>query len=176
MSRSWERKVRKNTEQLNARRKKSGLSAITSPAAKAERFKGRNIVLTLLLIFFIGFYIYMMLPSGTPDGVNPLETPIFWLTIASYLALAALFYFRRPYLLVAKDYVGTRRFTGDKTLHAGAIKSITVIRPGYIIIEPKQGSNWVFTKLMHLYPIDAMAEELQKFAEQNRIPFTEKKK
>ena len=177
MSRSWERKVRKNTEQLNKRRKKDGLKAVASPGAVTDRYRGRNYVLPALLILFIGFYIYMMtIPADDPNTTNPFETPIFWLTVACYLALAALFWFRRPYLLVGRDFVGTRKFTGDKTLTASAIKAITVIRPGYIIIEPKKGGNWVFSRMLNRYPIDEMADRLQRFAEDNRIPYTEQQK
>ncbi|REJ20655.1 MAG: hypothetical protein C6W55_06580 [Thermobacillus sp.] len=177
MSRSWERKVRKNTEQLNKRRKKAGLKAVASPGAVTDRYRGRNYVLPALLILFIGFYIYMMtIPADDPNTTNPFETPIFWLTVACYLALAALFWFRRPYLLVGRDFVGTRKFTGDKTLTASAIKAITVIRPGYIIIEPKKGGNWVFSRMLNRYPIDEMADRLQRFAEDNRIPYTEQQK
>jgi len=177
MSRSWERKVRKNTEQLNKRRKKAGLHPVSSPAAMTDRYRGRNIILPLFLLLFIGFYIYMMtLSPEQPDGANPLETPIFWLTVASYLALASLFWFRRPYLLVGRDFVGTRRFTGPKTLPAEAIKSITVFRRGYIVIEPKKGGNWVFSRMLNRFPIDEMAERLRKFAQDNRIPYFEETK
>jgi len=177
MSRSWERKVRKATEQLNKRRKKAGLKAVASPAAMTDRYRGRNYLLPALLILFIGFYIYMMtIPAGDSNLSSPAESPVFWLTIASYLALAALFWFRRPYLMVGKDFVGTRRFTGDKTLTASAIKAITIIRPGYVIIEPKKGGNWVFSRVLNRYPIDEMADRLQRFAHDNRIPYEEKKK
>jgi hypothetical protein len=177
MSRSWERKIRKNTEQLNKRRKKAGLGAVVSPGGVTDRYKGRNYILPALLVLFTGFYIYMVtIPSEDPGTTPPVESSIFWLTIASYLALAALFWFRRPYLLVGKDFVGTRRFTGDKTLTAGAIKSITVIRPGYVVIEPKKGGNWVFSRMLNRYPIDEMADRLQRFAQENRIPYEEKKK
>ena len=174
MSRSWERKVRKSTEQLNKRRKKAGLAPVSSPAAVTDRFRGRNFILPAALLLFIGFYIYMMsIPADDPNRSNPFETPIFWLTVASYLALAALFWFRRPYLLVGRDFVGTRRFAGPKTLTAGSIKSITVIRPGYVIIEPKKGGNWVFSRLLNRYPIDEMADRLRRFAQENRVPYFE---
>jgi len=118
----------------------------------------------------------MTIPAGDPNQENPFGTPVFWLTVASYLALAAIFWFRRPYLLVGKDYVGTRRFSGPKTLPAGSIKSITVIGRRYVIIEPKKGGNWVFSRLTNRFPIDEMAERLRKFAQDNRVPFFEEKK
>lgn len=177
MSRSWERKVRRHTEQLNKRRKKAGLPAVSSPGAVTDRYRGRNYILPAFLILFIGFYIYMMtISADDPDQPNPFGSTVFWLTVASYLALAAIFWFRRPYLLVGKDYVGTRKFTGPKTLTAGSIQSITVIRPGYVIIEPKKGGNWVFSRLLNRYPIDEMAERLRRFAQDNRIPFHEQTK
>jgi hypothetical protein len=169
--------VRKSTEQLNKRRKKAGLAPVGSPGAAADRYRGRNFGIPILLILFIGFYIYMMtIPADDPNQPNPFESAIFWVTVASYLALAALFWFRRPYLLVGKDFVGTRKFTGPKTLTAGEIRSITVNRPGYVIIEPKKGGNWVFSRMLNRYPIDEMAERLRKFAQDNRIPFHEETK
>ena len=177
MSRSWERKVRRNTEQLNKRRKKAGLEAMSSPAAMTDRYRGRSIILPLFLLLLIGFYMFLNTISlDEPNGPDPVETPIFWLTVAGYLALAALFWFRRPYLLVGRDFVGTRKFTGPKTMTADAIKSITVIRPGYVIIEPKKGGNWVFSRMLNRFPIDEMADRLRKFAQDNRIPFYEEKK
>jgi hypothetical protein len=177
LSRSWERKVRKSTEQLNKRRKKAGLAPVSSPGAATDRYRGRNYMLPIMLILIIGFYASMMsIPVDAPNQPNPFESGIFWVTIGGYLALAALFWFRRPYLLVGKDFVGTRKFTGPKTLTAGSIQSITVIRPGYVIIEPKKGGNWVFSRLLNRYPIDEMAERLRKFAQDNRIPFYEQTK
>ncbi|MNJ66222.1 hypothetical protein D3C77_622810 [compost metagenome] len=87
--------------------------------------------------------------------------------------LAALFFFRRPYLAIGKDYVQTRRMTGDKRLAAEAIKAIS-IQPGYVIIEPNKGGNWVFSKVMNRYPIAEMGEKLQQFAQANGISFQQK--
>src|SRR5690606_4647941 len=111
----------------NKRRKKSGLQPVSAPGTAVERFKGRNYIMPIFLILFMGFYTFMMtLPASDPDVADPTSSPMFWVTLAAYFVLAALFFFRRPYLAVGKDFVGTRKFTGDKVLYANTIKSITV--------------------------------------------------
>ena len=176
MSRSWERKIRKNTADINKRRKKLGMQAISAPGSQVDRFRGRNYIMPIFLILFTGFYAYMVtIPAADPDVPNPTESSMFWITIASYFLLAALFYFRRPYLAVGKDFVGTRKWSGDKTMYANTIKSITV-QPGYVVIEPTKGANWVFSKTLNLYPTDAMADRLKQFAADHKIPFEAKQK
>jgi len=171
MSRSWERQVRKNAGAINKQRKKMGLESLSSPAAKIDRFKGRNYIWPAMLILFISFYTYMLtLPTDDPNAPKAWDAPMFWVTIAAYLLLAALFFFRRPYLSVAKDYVGTRKMTGDKIMQASAIKQITV-QPGYVIIEQVKGASWVFSRMLNRYPIDQMAERLEEFAKANNVRF-----
>ncbi|PZD93650.1 hypothetical protein DNH61_23850 [Paenibacillus sambharensis] len=174
MSRSWERKVRRNSTVINRQRKKSGAQSIAGAVQRVDRFKGRNFILPVFLLLFTGGYAYLAtIPAAAPEGENVTSTGMFWLTIGCYFLLAMLFFFRRPYLSVAKDYVGTRRMTGDKTLYASSIKSISV-QPGYVVIEQVKGANWVFSKAINRFPTEAMAERLRAFAKENNITFHEK--
>lgn len=169
MSRSWERKVKKNMEQVNKQRKKTGAGNIVFKAEKENSvtFKGQNIVLPIIIILFIGMYNILMImdPSFKFDGM-------FWITNIAYVILAALFFFRKPYLTVGKDFVKSRRMMGDKQLFAVAIKEIK-IQGGYIIIVPNHGSSWAFSKGFNRYPIDDMKAELKKLAEKHSIAWTE---
>jgi len=170
LSRSWERKVKKNMEQVNKQRKKAGVGSLqlNQPVAEDKLvFKGRNIVLPIVIIFFIGMYNFLMLmnPEYAIDSM-------FWLTNIAYLVLAALFFFRKPYLAIGKDYVQSRRMMGDKKLFAVAIKEIKV-QGGYIIIVPNNGSSWAFNKTFNRFPIEDMKVELKKLADKFNITWTE---
>jgi len=169
MSRSWERKVRKNTTVLNKQRKKMGVQAFSAAKPKFEKFKGRNYILPAFIVVFTGFYVYM----STLSSEWKTNRNMFMLTIGSYLLLALLFFLRRPYLTVAKDYIGTRRMTGDKTLYASNIKSIN-LQSGFVVVEQQKGPNWVFSKAMNRYPIERMAVRLKAFAAEHGIELKEK--
>lgn len=176
MSRSWERKVRRNTAVVNKQRKKEGKPNLSAPGVRIDRYLGRNFLLPSFLVLFTAVYIYMVtIPTNDPNAVKATDSAMFWVTVAAYLLLAVLFFFRRPYLSVAKDYLGTRRMTGDKLLFVPNIKSITV-QPGHVVVEQAKGANWVFSRTMNRYPTDEMAERLRAFAKDNGIPFQEKTK
>lgn len=52
-TRSWERMVQRNTQQINKQRKKQGKDTIyasKSPTQNAEVFKGRNIAFPVVLV------------------------------------------------------------------------------------------------------------------------------
>ena len=172
-SRSWERKVKKNMNQVNKARKKAGVEQInlSKPASKKEtnapRFTGRNIIFPVVLIMFVGFYNFIVLsdPDFQFGG-------IYWLTVISYFILAALFFFRKPYLTVTKEYLQTRRMFGEKQLFGVNIKQIKFIK-GYVIIVPKNGSTWTFSQMFNRFPIDAMSKELRIFAERHQIEVIE---
>lgn len=170
MSRSWERKVKKNMEQVNKQRKKAGVGTLDLNKTVSDNklvFKGRNIVLPIVLILFIGMYNFLLLMNLQYE----LDS-MFWLTNVAYLVLAALFYFRKPYLAIGKDYVQSRRMMGDKQLFAVAIKEIKV-QGSYIIIVPNNGSSWAFNKTFNRFPIEEMKIELKKLAEKFNITWTE---
>ncbi len=169
MSRSWERKVRKNMSVVNKKRKKQGTGQIVFNAEKVERLVGRNYIAPILLLLFISMYV-ILTTTGSSEFQNG---TMFWITVACYILLAALFFFRKPYIVIGKDYVQTRKMTGDKRLQASAIKSITV-QKGYVAIEPQKGAHWMFSRLLNRYPTDEIAEKLQIFAQTNNITFYQK--
>lgn len=169
MSRTWERKVRKNTNQINKARKKHGVSQIgTSTAPKVDRFKGRNYIFPIFLVLMISMY--TILVTTAPD-FEP--TTMLWVTIGCYLFLALIFLLRRPYIAIGKDYIQTRKMTGDKKLHASNIKGISV-QKGAIVIMQQKGANWVFSRLLNRYPTDEISERLQEFAKIHNLPFEQK--
>ncbi|GGD63946.1 hypothetical protein [Paenibacillus nasutitermitis] len=172
MSRSWERKIQKNQSQLNKQRKKQGkapLVASKSASNPVYTYKGRSILMPAFLLVFTAGYTGISLTGGAYKQAGSM----FWITIACYVFLALLFMLRRPYLSIGKDFVRSRRFTGDRTLFLSSIKGISV-QKGSIIIEQPKGGNWIFTRLFNRYPTDEMTERLRAFAAANDIPFAEK--
>lgn len=168
MSRSWERKVRKNMSVVNKQRKKQGNDQIVFNAEKSEKIVGRNFIAPIFLIIFIGMYVFLM-QSSTAFKMDTM----FWVTVGCYILLAALFFFRRPYITIGKDFVQSRRLMGDKRLPVSAIKGITV-QKGYVIIEQYKGGNWVFSKLTSRFPTDEIGEKLKEFALTNGIAYQQK--
>lgn len=168
MSRTWERKVRKNTDVINKQRKKQGAPRFTPQVDKVERFKGRSYIAPILLVLFIAMY--ALIVTGDPEFQS---TTMFWVTVGCYILLAVVFFLRRPYIAVGKDYVQTRKMTGDKRLSVAAIKAISV-QSGYVIIEQQKGGNWVFSRLLYRYPTDEISERLKEFAKVNGIAFNQK--
>lgn len=164
MSRSWERMVQRNAKKVNQQRKKQGKPALYERTPNVDKFKGRNYIVPLLVVMLMAFYIYTFGPWVTKYE----DTTMFWVTVLLYALLAVMYFFRRPYLNVTRDTLETRKFTGYKTLRPGDIRKI-VLAPGYVIIEPVKGSNWVFSRYINLYPIDKMSERLKTFSEANRV-------
>jgi len=167
VSRSWERKVRKNMSAVNKQRKKQGTGNLVLGAEQTEKIVGRNFIMPIFLIMFIAMYLFLV--SGSEELVTD---TVFWLTIISYIGLAALFFFRRPYIIIGKDYVQSRRLTGHKRLSASTIKAIDV-QSSAIVIEQTQGANWIFSKTLNRYPVDKLAEKLKVFAKNNGIEVKE---
>lgn len=168
MSRSWERKVRKNMSVVNKQRKKQGNGQIVFNADKSEKIVGRNFIAPILLILFIGMYVILM-QSSTEFKMDMM----FWITVGCYILLAVLFFFRRPYITIGKDFVQSRRLTGDKRIPASAIKGI-IVQKGYVIVEQQKGGNWVFSKLTNRFPTEELGEKLKVFAQANNIAFQQK--
>lgn len=169
MSRTWERKVRKNTNQINKARKKQGVSRIgTTTTSKAERYKGRNYIFPIFLVLMITMY--TILVTTAPDFES---TTMLWVTIGCYLLLALIFLLRRPYIAIGKDYIQTRKMTGDKQLYVSNIKGISV-QKGAIVIMQHKGANWIFSRLLNRYPTDEISERLQEFAKTHNLPFEQK--
>ncbi|GLX68127.1 hypothetical protein [Paenibacillus glycanilyticus] len=169
MSRTWERKVRKNTSQINKARKKHGVSQIgTSTAPKVDRYTGRNYIFPIVLILLISMYTVFV---TTDPEFEP--SSMFWVTIGCYIFLALIFFLRRPYIIVGKDYIQTRKMTGDKKLYVSNIKGISV-QKGAVVIMQIKGANWVFSKLLNRYPTEEIGRKLADFAKTNNLPFEEK--
>ncbi|WP_168122667.1 hypothetical protein [Paenibacillus sp. HB172176] len=167
MSRSWERRVRKNMSKINQQRKKQGSGQLVLGGEKVERFKGRNIFVPILLLLFV--ILYSILMNSNPDF--EMDT-MYAVTLLCYVALAALFFFRRPYLLIGKDFVQSRRFTGDKRYTIEGLKSIR-FQQGMITIIPQKGANWTFSKTLNRFPTENMESKLREFAKANNIMIEE---
>lgn len=165
MSRSWERKVRKNMSTVNKQKKKYGQVAINPGGEKVDRFKGRNIISPVLLILFVGTYNLFVQTNPEIESSG-----MYWFTVIAYLLLAALFFFRRPYLTVGKDYVQSRRLMGDKRIKASDIERITVLK-GYVVVRPKKGMGWTFSRMFNRFKTDDMATRLEAFAATHGITF-----
>jgi len=172
MSRSWERMVERNSNQLNKKRKKEGKKAIAAPAQQIDRFQGRSYVAPVLLLLVVIFFLILYTPWTTNNNESP---GLMWVTVGCYLLLAVFYYFRRPYLAVGKDFLETRRFTGFKRLKPTDIRKI-VQQPGYVIIETVKGGNWVFSRMMNRFPIERMGERLSAFAAAHHIEWEKKSK
>ncbi|MGG1311034.1 MULTISPECIES: hypothetical protein [Cohnella] len=165
MSRSWERMVERNTKQLNKRRKKEGKQALSVSGARVEVFKGRSYIVPILLLLVAALFVVI---SGPWSNTYEYSETLFWVTVGCYLLLALVYFLRRPYLSISRDTLETRRFTGYKRLKPLEIRKI-VQQPGYIVIETVKGGNWVFSKWMNRFPIEAMGERLQEYAKTHRI-------
>ena len=171
MSRSWERQVRRNSAQLNKQRKKQGKPGIASHTVAYDEFKGRNFILPLILTGFT--IIYGLLGSV---GTNLPSPTLYWITVICYLALALMLFLRRPFLRVTQDELSTTKWNRLRTLKVEDIKKITY-QPGFIVIEKNgKGANWVFSRMMNRYDVEAMHARLQQFAAQNRIEYEESSK
>ncbi|EFM12081.1 conserved hypothetical protein [Paenibacillus curdlanolyticus YK9] len=167
MSRSWERKVRNNMNQLNKQRKKQGIQAVVPNAERSDIYKGRSFIGPILLLLIVAAYALL---DGTAQAS---QSNLYWVTIGCYILLAVVMLIRRPYLKVGQDYVQTRKFTGDRRLRADEMKAINV-QDGYIVIERHRGGNWVFARITNRYPTTLMAERLKSFAQQNQVPYNVK--
>ncbi|WP_270171367.1 hypothetical protein [Paenibacillus sp. SYP-B4298] len=175
MSRSWERMVRKNTSAINKSRKKQGGQGFVPEASRIDRFKGRNFILPTVILFFTGFYAYVsfIARQAVPvEGQGSGTDSLYWITIVCYVLLAMLFFFRRPYLNVAKEFIQTRRITGDKMLRASGIRKIRV-QDGYVVIEQVKGPSWTFSRFLNRFPTEDMTARLKAFAKENHVEFVE---
>ncbi|MFW5435644.1 methyltransferase [Paenibacillus apiarius] len=168
MSRSWERKVRRNSAQLNKQRKKQGKAMMSTSTVAYKEFKGRSYILPMVLIGFT--VIYAFLGGAVTDMQSP---TLYWVTVFCYLGLGIILFLRRPFLRVGQDELSTIKWNRIRTLPAQEITKI-VTQPGYVVIEhSRKGSSWVFSRTMNRYDTNAMAERLRLFAQQHRIEFAE---
>ncbi|WP_322904381.1 methyltransferase [Paenibacillus campi] len=172
MSRSWERQVKRNTKQLNVRRKKAGQDSLGVSKTNSEFtvYKGRNIVFpaTLVLLGVVYGVMGMMYPAASTSIV------LFVVTVLLYVFLGVILFLRRPYLKVGKDSLITTKFNRDRILTAANVKKIR-LQKGYVVIEHStKGGAWLFARTLNRYDTDAMAEHLRKFAATHQITVEDK--
>ncbi|MRN54572.1 hypothetical protein [Paenibacillus monticola] len=168
MARSWERMVQRNTQNINKQRKKQGketLYATKTPAKNVDVFKGRNIVFPVVL-FALGVMFWAV---GTIDSQRSEGLLANWLGVVLYFVLAALIYFRRPYLKVDRNKLSTSKFNRERFLPAAEIENITLSRGAVTIKHKGKRTRWVFTRLINRYNTSAMGERLEQFAKANNI-------
>lgn len=171
MSRSWERKVSKNMNQLNKQRKKQGQASIGAGSSVAhdggDVFKGRKYVLPIVLLALA--VLYLLLGMVTVEAGTGSQT-MNWIGVSLYILLALMIFLRKPYLKVGRSTLSTFKFNRERKLSASEISKIKILQ-GSVVIESKgKGGNWVFSRLINRYDTKAMGERLEQFAKVNQIP------
>lgn len=166
MSRKWERMVQKNTKTTNKIRARQGKPLVSqSVSDDTVTIKGRNWLMPLLLVF-VGIFCYITFKDTYQD-----ET-LYWITGGSYILLGLFtFFVRRPFIKIGKNFLGTRRFTGDKRAEPSQIQEIIVSKDAVVIALQGKGGRWIFTRLYHRFDVSAAAERLKEFADQNSVAF-----
>jgi uncharacterized membrane protein YobD (UPF0266 family) len=165
MSRKWERMVKKNTKLINKSRVKQGKETISQAASSdgSITIKGRNWTLSLLL-FCVGVFCFITFRNTSQ------EDNLYWITGGSYILLSVfMFFVRRPHLKIGKDYLGTRRFTGDKRMKAAEIKEIALSNDTVTVSFNSVKGKWVFTRFYHRMDITEISEKLKEFAANNEV-------
>ncbi|OMF93648.1 hypothetical protein [Paenibacillus sp. FSL R7-0337] len=170
MARSWERMVQRNTKQINQQRKKQGKDSIytssTKTAAKSiDIFKGRNIVFPVVLML-LGIMFWVVGSIDEAKGTGILAN---WLGVVLYFLLAALLFFRRPFLKVERARISTIKYNRERFLAAADIEKITLSRSVVTIKYKGKRKQWIFSKLINRYDTAAMGERLEQFAKNNNI-------
>ncbi|MEK4042367.1 hypothetical protein NSU18_01795 [Paenibacillus sp. FSL H8-0048] len=170
MARSWERMVQRNTKQVNQQRKKQGKDSIytssTKTAAKSiDIFKGRNIVFPVVLML-LGIMFWVVGSIDEAKGSGILAN---WLGVVLYFLLAALLFFRRPFLKVERARISTIKYNRERFLAAADIEKITLSRSVVTIKYKGKRKQWIFSKLINRYDTAAMGERLEQFAKNNNI-------
>ncbi|ASA21905.1 hypothetical protein [Paenibacillus donghaensis] len=169
MARSWERMVQRNTQQINKQRKKQGKDSIyattSSSVKKSDIFKGRNIVFPFVLVLLgIMFWVVGSIDQNKGSGILAN-----WLGVVLYFLLAALMYFRRPYLKVDKTKLSTIKFSRERSWAAADIEMITLSRSAVSIKYKNKRSRWVFSRFFNRYDTVAIGERLEAFAKHNNV-------
>ena len=168
MARSWERMVQRNSQKVNQQRKKAGkdsIHATTVSTKTGDVYRGRNIVLPVVLLG-LGIMYWMV---GTIDQVEGNGSIMNWIGIALYFALAALLFFRRPYLKVERARLSTFKFNRERFLGAADIEKIIISRGSVTIKHKGKRMKWIFSRLINRYDTEVMGERLQQFAKDNNI-------
>ncbi|MFD1774526.1 hypothetical protein [Paenibacillus rhizophilus] len=170
MARSWERMVQRNSQQVNKKRKKEGKDSIyrSSQAGQTDVYRGRNIVFPVLLAGLGALY-WMIGQFDTSSGSQN-SLVMNWVGVVLYFALAAMMFFRRPYLKVERARVSTFKFNRQKFLDAADIEKIIISRKSVSIKPKAKRGHWIFSRLINRYDTVAMGERMDQFAKLNKIP------
>ncbi len=164
MSRKWSRMVGKNQKSLSVSRKKKGKDGITDQF----KFIGRSWVLPSFLVMMLLLYLIM---SVGEKGF------MYWFTVIGYVLLSLfLFFIKRPFLIVGKDFVESRRFGGVFRISADEIAKITLNSDSLNISFNVKRPSWTFSKVFHLMKIDEMSQQLIEFAQKHNIEVVNKGK
>lgn len=166
MSRKWERKIERNSKAINKQRKRFGQAPIGATAVPQENkdvFRGRSLILPLLLAAVAVFFAIVYGNVGEEDGM-------YWLTVSLYFLMAVYFFFKRPYLAIRGSGVATRRLMGEKVVPASEIDSIEIHQDYCTIVMKNKRSRWVFSRFMNRYNTEKMGARLREFAAQHQIP------
>ncbi len=162
MSRKWERMIEKNRKEANARRQKSGHNSIGT-VSENLKIKGRSWIFPLILIFIGTLFGFTSVASSTSDLLSQI-------TVGLYLLLAIFHYFiRRPYVVIGKQQLSWRTYTGEKKVEAVTIESIIVTKTQAIVKLNDGKTKKSFNKLYQLYPIADLSAALKQFATFNKI-------
>ncbi|KUP23607.1 hypothetical protein [Paenibacillus sp. DMB5] len=170
MARSWERMVQRNTKQVNKQRKKQGKETIyasksSSAAGSSDVFKGRNIVFpVVLLLLGIMFWVVGSIDEARGQGILAN-----WLGVVLYFLLAALIFFRRPFLKVERARVSTIKYNRERWLQASEIEKIILSRSMVALKYKGKRKQWVFSRFLNRYDTAAMGARLEQFAKANNI-------
>jgi hypothetical protein len=165
MSRKWSRKIDKNKKNVNEQRKKSGKEMLQMEKNEVK-FVGRSWVLPSFLLAMLAWYLILFIGE---------RGFMFWFTVVGYtLLILFLFFLKRPYIIVGKDFIQSRRFGGDFKVPASEIAKLVLTGDSVHISFNVKRPSWSFTKLFQRMKISLMRESLKKFAEINQIPLEEK--
>ncbi|MNJ50231.1 hypothetical protein D3C77_454940 [compost metagenome] len=173
---SFDRKVERNQMKLNKKGKnplnnkgsgRMGTGSAMGARGDGDIFKGRKLILPLLLILLAGLYAGVALAGGGAE----VSTTMFWLTIVLYVILAVALFLNKPYLRVNKNYLFTAKFNRDRMLEAGQISKITASANKIVITPKASGQNWVFHRRRNLFDTPAIAERLETFAKTHKVNF-----
>ncbi|WP_019638619.1 hypothetical protein [Paenibacillus fonticola] len=173
---SFDRKVERNQVRLSKKGKnpldkkgggRTGSGSTMGGRGDGDIFKGRKIILPLLLVLLAGLYSGVALAGGGAE----VSTTMFWITIALYVILAIALFLNKPFLRINKNYLYTAKFNRDRMLEAAQISKI-VVHQNKIVIKPKaKGQDWVFHRRRNLFDTPAMAERLEAFAKTHKVNF-----
>jgi hypothetical protein len=158
--------VQKNTKTTNKLRAKQGKPLVSEAASDgSETIKGRNWLMPLVLIC-VGIFCFITFRNTYQDD------NLYWITGGSYIALGLFtFLVRRPFIKIGKNYLLTRRFTGDKRVEGPQIQEIVISKDAVVISLQGKGGKWIFTRLYHRIDITVISERLKDFAEHNGVAF-----